>query len=178
MLGEDLSQDFTLDKIAEAPAYDPEPRRLYREVVERERADHRAAAAAATAGLAAATSSAEPARLVAVCTKGGSRINVHFGHATEFQVYEVDAAGIRFVGHRKVENYCQGGYGDDDRLDGILATLAGIEAVFVAKIGRCPKQDLAKAGIAAIDSYPHDYIETAVAAWYASGLAQHRRGIA
>ncbi len=178
MLGEDLSQDFTLDKIDATPTYDPEPRRLYREVVERERADHRAAAAAATAGLASATSSVEPARLVAVCTKGGGRINVHFGHASEFQVYEVDAAGIRFVGHRKVENYCQGGYGDDDRLDVTLAALAGIDAVFVAKIGRCPKQDLAKAGIAAVDAYAYDYFETAIAAWYAAGLAVQRRGTA
>ena len=177
MLGEDLSQDFTLDKIDAAPAYDPEPRRLYREVVKRERADRRAAAATATVGL-SASSRVEPARLVAVCTKGGGRINQHFGHAEEFQVYEVDAAGVRFVGHRKVEHYCKGGWGDDDSLDGILAALEGVEAVFVAKIGRCPKQDLAKAGIEAVDDHATDYIETAVAAWYASHQAAQDRGIA
>jgi len=176
MLGEDLSQDFTMDKIDETPAYDPEPRRLYREVVERERADHRAAAEAATAELAAARPA--PAHLVAVCTKGGGRINQHFGHTTEFQVYEVDQNGVRFVGHRKVENYCQGGYGDDDRLDGILSTLEGIDTIFTAKIGRCPKQDLAEAGITAIETPDMDYIETAVAAWYATQQTQDRQGIA
>jgi len=176
MLGEDLSQHFTLDKIEAMPTYDPEPRRLYREVVERERADHRAAADAATADL--ATSQPAPAHQVAVCTKGGGRINQHFGHATEFQIYEVDQSGVRFVSHRKVENYCQGGYGDDDRLDGILATLAGIDTVFVAKIGRCPKDDLAKAGITAIETPDLDYIETAVATWYAGRYTQNRQSIA
>ncbi|MDO8605656.1 MAG: nitrogenase cofactor biosynthesis protein NifB [Phaeospirillum sp.] len=164
MLGEDLSQDFTLDKLPEAPAYDPEPRRLYREVVERERADRTKAVAIASAELALTEA---PSRLVAVCTKGGGRINQHFGHAKEFQVFEVDAQGVRFSGHRKADNYCVGGYGDDEKMDGVLAALEGIDTVFVAKIGRCPKDDLKKAGIEAIDLYPFDYIETAVAAWYA-----------
>ncbi len=174
MLGEDLSQDFTMDKIAEEVVYDPEPRRLYREVVERERADHRKASEAAVAEL-AATIPAAPAKLVAVATKGGGRVNQHFGHATEFQIYEVDSAGVRFVGHRKTENYCQGGWGDEDILeDKVIPILQGIDAVFVAKIGGCPKKDLAAAGIAAVDSYPFEYIETAVAAWYADvfGVAE------
>lgn len=174
MLGEDLSQDFTMDKIADEVAYDPEPRRLYREVVERERADHRKASEAATAELATALTEA-PAKLVAVATKGGGRVNQHFGHASEFQIYEVNNAGVRFVGHRKVENYCQGGWGDDDVLeDKVIPILTGIDAVFVAKIGGCPKKDLAAAGIAAVDSYPFEYIETAVAAWYADvfGVAE------
>ena len=165
MLGEDLSQDFTLDKIPDEPSFDPEPRRLYREVVERERADRGKAVAIASAELAQAPDA--PARLVAVCTKGGGRINQHFGHAAEFQVFEVDARGVRFSGHRKADTYCQGGFGDDDKLDVVLAALDGIDAVFVAKIGRCPKNDLKAAGIEAVDQYPFDYIETAIAAWYA-----------
>ncbi|WP_338086805.1 nitrogenase cofactor biosynthesis protein NifB [Magnetospirillum aberrantis] len=174
MLGEDLSQDFTMDKIGDEVVYDPEPRRLYREVVERERADHRQAAEVARADL-AATIPAAPAKLVAIATKGGGRINQHFGHASEFQVYEVDAAGVRFVGHRKVENYCQGGWGDEDVLeDKVIPILAGLDAVFVSKIGSCPKKDLARAGIAAVDAYPFEYIETAIASWYAEtfGVAE------
>lgn len=178
MLGEDLSQDFTMDKIADEVAYDPEPRRLYREVVERERADHRKASEAAVAELASAQTMA-PAKLVAVATKGGGRVNQHFGHATEFQIYEVDAKGVRFVGHRKVENYCQGGWGDEDVLeDKVIPTLRGIDAVFVAKIGGCPKKDLAAAGITAVDSHPFEYIETAVAAWYAEEVGTAKRDFA
>jgi len=165
MLGEDLSQDFTMDKIDSDVVYDPEARRLYREVVERERADRNAAVAIAEDTL---SHTAAPARLVAVATKGGGRVNQHFGHASEFQVYEVDHDGVRFVGHRKVDNYCQGGWGDDDVLeDNLIPTLEGVEAVFVSKIGSCPKKDLAAAGITAIDAYPFEYIETAIARWYA-----------
>ena len=109
---------------------------------------------------------------MAVCTKGGGRINQHFGHAAEFQVFEVDAGGVRFVGHRKADNYCQGGHGGDDRLDVVLRALDGIDAVFVAKIGRCPRDDLMKAGIEAVDAYPFDYIETAAARWYAERFGQ------
>jgi len=165
MLGEDLSQDFLMNDISPDIEYDPEVRRLYRAVVERERADHRAARAEAENGL---SHWAAPGQLVAVATKGGGRINRHFGHASEFQIYEVDQDGVRFVGHRKVDNYCQGGWGDDDLLeDELIPMLTGIAAVFVSKIGSCPKKNLAAAGIAAIDSYPFDYIETAVADWYA-----------
>ncbi|MDA8230294.1 MAG: nitrogenase cofactor biosynthesis protein NifB [Magnetospirillum sp.] len=167
LLGEDVSQDVTLDKLPETPVYDPAPRAAYRAVVEREREDRHRAAAAATAGLAR---SGLPARLVAVCTKGGGRINQHFGHAREFQVYEVDGRGVRMIGHRRADNYCLGGDGDDDRLDDIIAALAGIDTVFAAKIGHCPKRDLAKAGIAVIDSYAHDYVETALADWFQAAL--------
>jgi nitrogen fixation protein NifB len=167
MLGEDLSQDFTLDKLPEVvAAFDPEPRRLYREVVEWERADRAKAVASAEAELAQTVMEAAP-KLVAVCTKGGGRINQHFGHAKEFQVFEVDARGVRFSGHRKADTYCVGGYGDDDKLDVVLAALDGIDTVFVAKIGRCPKDDLKTAGIEAVDLYPFEYIEIAVASWFA-----------
>ncbi len=177
MLGEDLSQDFTMDKIGDDLIYDPEARRLYREVVERERADHRRATEAATAGLSQATPAA-PSRLVAICTKGGGRINQHFGHANEFQVYEVDHEGVRFVGHRKTENYCVGGSGDDDKLDVVIKSLEGIDTVFVAKIGTCPKDELAEAGISAIETYAFEYIEASIAAWYAETVGTAVRDFA
>ena len=170
MLGEDLSQDFLMDSISPDTVYDPEARRLYREVVERERADRRQAVARAEDEL--ATVMETPAKLVAVATKGGGRVNQHFGHAAEFQIYEVDLHGVRFVGHRKVENYCQGGWGDDDVLeDKVIPILSGVEAVFVSKIGSCPKKDLAVAGISAVDQYPFEYIETAIADWYSAQSA-------
>ncbi len=172
MLGEDRCQDFTLDQLPETVAYDPRPRELYREVVERERAQRQASAEASRRILALLSA---PARLVAICSKGGGRINQHFGHAREFLVYEVDGRGVRFVGHRKAQNYCLGGDGDDDRLEGIIAALEGIDTVFAAKIGACPKRDLAAAGISVVDGYAQAYVETALAEWFRGSLAADRQ---
>ncbi len=164
LLGEDRGQEFTKDLLPETVAYDPAKREAYREVVARERGDHVAAKNEAIGEVRAAGS--EGKLLVAIATKGGGRINVHFGHATEFQVYEASAKGIVFVGHRKVEQYCQGGFGEDATLDSVIAALEGIEVVLCAKIGDCPKEQLAAAGVEVTDQYAHDYIESAVAALF------------
>jgi nitrogen fixation protein NifB len=103
---------------------------------------------------------------VAVATKGGGRINQHFGHAKEFQVYEVSGRGIEFIGHRKVDNYCQGGFGEDATLDAVIEALEGVTAVLCAKIGDCPKDSLEAAHIKATDAYALEWIEAGVAAWY------------
>ena len=172
MLGEDRSQEFTSDKLDAqvdklAATYDPVARRAYRDFVEQERLDQRAAEAAQKATLAGAHEKA----LVAVATKGGGRINQHFGHASEFQVYEVSAAGAKFIGHRKVEHYCAGGYEEDEAMPSILAALQDCAAVLVAKIGHCPMKELKAAGIEPVQDYAHDYIEASALAWFQARLA-------
>lgn len=160
LLGEDRGQEFTLDQLPEEIAYDPAKREAYREVVARERGDHVAAKQVAIAAVKDVV--AEGSLLVAVATKGGGRVNEHFGHAKEFQVYEASPKGIVFVGHRKVDQYCMGGFGEDATLTGVIAALEGVDVVLCAKIGDCPKDDLKAAGIRATDDFAHDYIETAI----------------
>ncbi len=164
MLGEDRGQEFTLDQLPEAPAYDPTERETYRAWVETERADRRAAVEAADA---AAEAVPAPPLLVAVCTKGGGRINQHFGKAREFQIYAVDAAGVRLVGHRRADNYCLGGHGDPDRLERVIEALEGVPVILCQRIGNRPRNCLAAAGIEAVEAHAEAYIETAVAAVYA-----------
>ncbi|WP_101340839.1 nitrogenase cofactor biosynthesis protein NifB [Cereibacter azotoformans] len=165
MLGEDRGQEFTLDKLPETIAEDGEEKRAaYRDWVSRERADRRAAAEAAQAEAAFV---AAPPLLVGVCTKGGGRINQHFGHATEFQIYEVDATGVRFITHRRADNYCVGGHGEGDRLSEIIRTLEGVPVVLCARIGEAPRAKMAEVGIEVIDACAMDYIETALLDLYA-----------
>jgi nitrogen fixation protein NifB len=166
LLGEDRGQAFQLDQIAGEVAYDPSRRAAYQAWVEGEREDRRQAAAAAKAETEGAVGEQAAPLLVAVCTRGGGRINQHFGHATEFQVFEVDARGVRFVGHRRADKYCLGGQGDDDRLGTAIAALEGVPVVLCARIGGRPRDRLAEAGIQALDSHPYEYIETAVSAVY------------
>ncbi|SFC18830.1 nitrogenase cofactor biosynthesis protein NifB [Tropicimonas isoalkanivorans] len=166
LLGEDRGQEFTMDQVPEEVTYDPSKRDAYKEWVAGEREERRAAAEEAKAETVATVAEDADALLVAVATKGGGRINQHFGHATEFQIFEVDAEGVRFVTHRRCDNYCVGGYGEEDKLELVIKTLEGIDTILCAKIGDCPREDLAAAGIEAIQDYAYDYIETAVSAVY------------
>ena len=159
MLGEDLSTEFALDRLGEVPAYDNEARLAYRDYVERERANQREARQAELVRLRRLPDNIKVQ--LAVATKSGGRVNQHFGHAREFQIYEASAAGVRYLGQRKLPAYCQGGYDDEEAMPAILEALAGCSAVLVAKIGRCPRQQLERAGIEAVADYAHESIEVA-----------------
>jgi nitrogen fixation protein NifB len=174
LLGEDRGQEFALAKLPAEPAYDPSSRETYREVIGRERGEHSRMREVADTQL--AELQGRPPLLVAVATTGGGRINQHFGHAREFQIYEASGSGVRLVGHRKVDQYCQGGWGEDASLDSTLALLDGIAAVLCSKVGRCPREALRKAGVEISDEQAFEWIETGVATWYAaaSGATERR----
>jgi nitrogen fixation protein NifB len=163
LLGEDRGAEFTLQKLAAKP-FDPEQREIYLSVVEQERSDRRKAKEMAQT----VQTGAETPVLVAIASKGGGRINLHFGQATEFQVYEVTSAGARFIGHRRTDRYCRGGEGDSDAMAATLAALEGVSAVLCAKIGERPRARLAAAGIEATDQYAFEYIEASAITWYAN----------
>ncbi len=85
-------------------------------------------------------------------------------------------AGAKFVGHRRVDLYCQGGYGEEDSLETIIRAINDCHAVFVAKIGGCPKSDLLKAGIEPVDQYAHEFIEKSAIAWFKDYLDKVNSG--
>jgi len=178
LLGDDQGPSFSLDQLPAMPEVDHDSRRSYRAVVDREREHRDQATSMAEDGLRAVKT--EESRLVAICTKGSGRINQHFGHAREFQIYEVDQVGVRLVGHRRAAQYCQGGYGEDDALDETIALLDGVSAVLCARIGDCPRERLAAAGIRAVDHFAHEYIETAIAQYFVEevGVAEQAARIA
>lgn len=175
LLGDDQGQAFGLDELPETPEVDHESRATYRSVIERER-DHREVETSRVVNELQDIIS-DASRLYAVCTKGSGRINQHFGHAREFQIYEVDRLGVRLVGHRRAAEYCQGGYGEEDALEKTIALLEGVSAVLCARIGDCPRDRLAAAGIRAIDAYAHEYIETGVAQAFADEFAATERTV-
>ncbi|PWB79633.1 MAG: nitrogenase cofactor biosynthesis protein NifB [Methylocystaceae bacterium] len=168
LLGEDRGQEFTLDKLPETIEVDFSQRETYREEIERKREAHRVAKAAA-ATLLEETPPDTRVVTVAVATKGDGLINQHFGHAKEFQIYRVDGAGVRFLGARKIDDhYCQGGFGEDSALGGIIELLRDVDVLLCAKIGGCPKAELKEAGIEPSDAYAYEFIEPSIAALYAA----------
>ncbi|KAB2967832.1 nitrogenase cofactor biosynthesis protein NifB [Zoogloea sp.] len=171
LLGEDRSEEFTLDKIEEMDiVYDIDKRRAYQEKVEAERqAQHQAKVDALADALDASLIAGQEDLkvLVAVATEGQGRVNQHFGHATEFQIFEVSRKEALFVGHRRVDLYCQGGYGEDEQLPSIVNAINDCHAVLVSKIGACPRDELKAAGIEPVEEYAHEFIEKAALQWFA-----------
>lgn len=175
LLGEDRSAEFTTEKIMQMDVeYDTEGRKAYQEKVEEERQAKVAAKAEELETLAGVHSDIKV--LIAIATKGSGLVNEHFGHAKEFQVYELSTSGAKFVGHRRVDLYCQGGFGEEDSLETIIRAINDCHAVFVAKIGGCPKSDLLKAGIAPVDEYAGQFIEKSAIAWFRNYLDQVKSG--
>jgi len=178
LLGEDRSEEFTLDKIEQMEVvYDLDKRRAYQQQVEIERQAQHAAKLGALQTAAADDGVEDELKvLVAVATEGHGKVNQHFGHATEFQIYEVSKASAVFVGHRRVDLYCQGGYGEDEQLPSIVGAINDCHAVLVSKIGACPRDELKAAGIEPVDEHAHEFIEQAALAWFAGYRARIARG--
>ena len=164
LLGEDRSDEFTMEKVEQMEVvYDLEKRRAYQAKVEAQRA---AQVDAKKAALSEQGADDGMKVLVAVATKGQGKVNEHFGHASEFQIYEVSASGTAFVGHRRVDHYCQGGWGEDDVLPSVVTAINDCHAVLISKIGNCPRDELKEAGIEPVDAYAFEYIEKAALSWF------------
>ncbi|MGL3104306.1 nitrogenase cofactor biosynthesis protein NifB [Bradyrhizobium sp. BR 1432] len=169
LLGEDRRAEFTTEKIMQMDVkYDVESRKGYQIKIEEGRS---AKTVAEGAELTKRAESGNDIKvLVAVATKGSGLINEHFGHAKEFQIYELSTGGAKFVGHRRVDVYCQGGYAEEGSLGTIIRSINDCHAVFIAKIGGCPKAELTRAGVEPVDQYAHEPIDKSTSAWFEAYL--------
>jgi len=177
LLGEDRGDEFTMDKI-EAMDIDYDAAMVMRKQVHDGIAAELAAKEAEKAAKAKANivqletvASSKQYRpvLMAVATSGGGVINQHFGHAREFLVYEASMTGVRFIGHRKADQYCSGDEtcGDGETvLQRTIRTLVGCEAVLCSKVGIEPWAQLEAAGIKPNNDYGMEPIEEAVMSYY------------
>jgi nitrogen fixation protein NifB len=176
MLGEDRGQEFTLDKIEHMEIDYPAAMVKRAEVhaqIERELKIKEQASAAKVEfttirGVKKSATSMRPV-LMAVATKGGGVINEHFGHASEFLIYEAHDGDVRFIGHRKTIPYCEGGdtCGDgESALDVTIRELSGCEVVLCSKVGYEPWLPLEAAGIQPNGEHAMEAIEDAVLAVY------------
>lgn len=113
-----------------------------------------------------------PSIKVAVATRGHGQVDLHFGHADDFHIYEAGPGGIRYIEKRLVAHYCQGGFGDEDKREVIVRALADCTGLLVAKVGDGPRKRLAAAGIETSDAFAHGATEDALQAWYAEWQAR------
>ncbi len=174
MLGEDRGDEFTLDKIEEMDIdYQAamEKRKVIHQAIEAEMNEKRLAKEQHKPDVPELTT--RPV-LMAVATSGQNMINMHFGHAKEFLIYEASPSGVRFISHRKTELYCSGddSCGDaETALQRNIRTLEGCEVVLCSKIGYEPWEQLEQAGIQPNGEHAMEDIEQAVMAVYLEMVA-------
>jgi nitrogenase molybdenum-iron protein alpha/beta subunit/molybdenum cofactor biosynthesis enzyme MoaA/predicted Fe-Mo cluster-binding NifX family protein len=97
----------------------------------------------------------------AVATKTGAIVDLHFGHADRFFIYESDDTTARFVETRSVSKYCDGsGCDKEDKWASVIRAVADCDAVLALRIGPTPEKRLQENGIYVITTY--ERVETAV----------------
>jgi len=87
---------------------------------------------------------------IAVASKYGKLVDLHFGHASSFAIYEGGEDGFALVEERQVGQYCSG-IEDDPRREGILASFQDCRAMLVLRIGYAPQKKLEEDGCLVIE---------------------------
>ncbi len=91
---------------------------------------------------------------LAVASMDGYTVDLHFGQATAFYIYEVGDDAIRQEDFVEVEKYCNADPTHkfhETRFQSIAKALNGCTAVVSVRIGDLPRKALADAGIAHVD---------------------------
>jgi nitrogen fixation protein NifB len=91
---------------------------------------------------------------VAVTSKQGKLVNLHFGHATEFLIYEIAGTAISLTETRQVDKYCLGMDACDEeqsRRDALIDVIADCDAVLTMRIGYHAEQKLLERGIVSVE---------------------------
>ena len=172
MLGEDRGDEFTLDKIEDMDIdYQAamEKRKVIHAAIQEEMDSKRLEKAQKAEAQKQAEQLTTRPVLMAVATSGQGVINVHFGHAKEFLIYEASPSGVRFISHRKADAYCSGDIScgeTESTLQRTIHSLAGCEAVLCSKVGYEPWEMLEKEGIMPNGEHAMESIEDAVMAVY------------
>lgn len=104
LLGQDRNQDFPLEAMEADPVINQEARAQFQSDLDTKIRERVIAKQARAKGR---WEDSQKTR-VAVATRGGDKVNQHFGHATEFLIYDTDGAEVKLIGVRKIQAYCHG----------------------------------------------------------------------
>jgi nitrogen fixation protein NifB len=161
LLGQDRSAEFTKEKVATLGEFSPDEKS--RQQTRQKASDLMATRRQLRVNIACRTTLLGDTLRMAVCTKGGGAVNLHFGHAQEFLIYQVDRQGIHFLEARQTDRYCIGpeDCGNEERMDQIIHMLEDCQVVLANRFGLGPEYELRAAGIEPVVAC--DLIEQALA---------------
>jgi nitrogen fixation protein NifB len=91
---------------------------------------------------------------IAVTSKHGKLVDQHFGHATEFLIYQGNEKGFTLVENRKTEQYCSGISecdSEEGRKSAAIQAISDCDAVLTMRIGYHGQQRLLEHGIVSVE---------------------------
>jgi lactoylglutathione lyase len=106
---------------------------------------------------------------VAVATRDGQRVDLHFGQAESFRIFDVDFEGSRFAEVRLIAEHALNE--DEDKRETIYRMMGDCSSLLVAKIGSTPQEALAKIGVEATNIYAGKDVVDALRDLYAAKTA-------
>lgn len=92
---------------------------------------------------------------VAVTSKHKLLVDLHYGHAEEFHIYEIDGDQVTYIETRKSQKYCHGSDECDNSEDDkktVNQPIADCKAVLTMRIGFDAQKKLLEQGIQSIES--------------------------
>ncbi|HWR07877.1 nitrogenase cofactor biosynthesis protein NifB [Sporomusa sp.] len=98
-----------------------------------------------------------PARVykIAVTSKHKQLVDLHYGHAEEFHIYETDGVNTRFIETRPTQKYCMGVVNCDEteaKKDTLIEGIADCDVVLTMRIGYEAQKRLLGHGIPVVES--------------------------
>lgn len=92
----------------------------------------------------------------AVASKNGNLVDLHFGQAKEFYIYEYKEGETNLLEVRSVDKYCSGSsecQEETDKIERMLISVKDCQGVLSMRIGEAPKKKLREKGIKVITTY-------------------------
>ncbi len=91
---------------------------------------------------------------VAVTSKYRKLVDLHYGHAEEFHIYEIDENGSNYIETRKTEKYClePDCDGKEDKKSAAIKAISDCDAVLTMRIGYDAQKRLTENGLFVVES--------------------------
>lgn len=91
---------------------------------------------------------------VAVTSKYNKLVDMHYGQAEEFHIYEIDGSDISYLETRQAIKYCSGSECDEgeNAKSSAIKTIKDCDAVLTMRIGYDAKKRLSENGLFAVES--------------------------
>lgn len=84
---------------------------------------------------------------IAVASSDGKEVDLHFGHAYEFMIYDMDDKGYSYLESRNCNPCCRNQSHSENRFDKVIRLLSDCDVIFVSQIGSGAAEYMIRNGV-------------------------------